>query len=285
VRARIGKRPRNYHLAIAALLGTAAAVVPAVASSETSPTVDAVNTTTGSGIYTEERHSWSPSQVTVMAGGAVTFRNATSVPHGIEWRGAVKPACESTVPVGTTPAASGTEWSGACTFSQAGTYLFYCTVHGPEMTGTVTVDANGTTTVTTTTGPTTTTTTPTGTPAPAPSPESPLTGALEVAKSQRGDAVRGSLGISQAAAGGRLQVDVFAPLASLAKTKRAKTVRVGHLVRSHLSAGRLSFSVRLDAAARRSLRLHRRLALTVRTSVAPLTGKPVTVVRRVVAHG
>jgi plastocyanin len=283
VRARIGKRPRRHHLVIAALLGTAAAVVPAVASSETSPTIDAVNTMTGSGIYSEERHSWSPSQVTVMAGATVTFRNATPVAHGIEWRGAVKPACESTVPVGTTPAASGTEWSGACTFSQAGTYLFYCTVHGPEMTGTITVDANGTTTVTTTTGPTTTT--PTGTTAPAPSPESPLIGALKVAKSQRGDSVRGSLGISQAAAGGRLQIDLFAPPASLAKAKHGKAVRVGHLVRSHLPAGRLSFSVRLAAAARRSLRLHRRLSLTVRTIVVPLAGKPVTVVRRVVAHG
>jgi plastocyanin len=283
VRARIGKRPRRLHLALAALLGTAAAVVPAVASSETSPTVDAVNTTTASGIYTEEHHSWAPSQVAVMAGGTVTFRNATAVAHGIEWRGAVKPSCESTVPVGTTPAASGSEWSGACTFSQAGTYLFYCTVHGPEMSGTVTVDAGGTTTVTTTTAPPAPA--PTGTtPAPS-SPESPLSGAVDVAKSQRGSAVRGSLGISNGAAGGRLQVDVFAPHAALARGKHGKAVRVGHLVRSSLSAGRLSFSVGLAGVARRSLRLHRRLSLTVRIVVAPPVGKPVTVVRRVVAHG
>ncbi len=48
------------------------------------------------------------------------------------------------MPVGTTPAASGTKWSGACTFTQAGTYTFFCTVHGSEMTGTITVNTGGT---------------------------------------------------------------------------------------------------------------------------------------------
>jgi hypothetical protein len=47
------------------------------------------------------------------------------------------------VPVGTTPAASATNWSGSCSFTQAGTYTFFCTVHGSEMTATVTVNGAG----------------------------------------------------------------------------------------------------------------------------------------------
>lgn len=283
MRVRIDKRPGRRHLVLAAAIGAAAAVVPAVASSETSPTVDAVNTTTGTGIYSEERHSWSPSQVTVLAGGTVTFRNATAVPHGVEWRGAVKPTCASTVPVGTTPAASGTNWSGTCTFSEPGTYQFYCTVHGPEMSATITVNANGTTTLATTTNPTTTTTQ-TST-APTPSPESPLAGSPKIAKNQHGVSVRGSLDVSKAGAGGHVEIDLLAQIAALAKVKHANTVRVGRLVRRVLAPGKLYFSVGLDARARRSVRLRRRLALSVRILLTPATGKPVTVVRGVVVHG
>src|SRR5581483_10921762 len=107
-----------------AVLGVALALLPGAASStEPSPTVDAVN----QGLY---GHAWSPSQVAVATGGAVTLRNSTTVPHGVEWVGGpATPTCEKGVPVGTTPAASGKEWSGSCTFSQAGTYTFYCTVH------------------------------------------------------------------------------------------------------------------------------------------------------------
>jgi plastocyanin len=118
---------------LAALLG-----LPALAASEPVPIVEAVNS---GGIY-GTTHSWSPAQVTVASGGAVTFSNQTAVPHGVEWRTAVKPSCEEgagKVPVGTTPSASGTHWSGSCTFAQPGAYTFWCTVHHAEMSGTVTV--------------------------------------------------------------------------------------------------------------------------------------------------
>jgi plastocyanin len=120
------------------MLGVILALLPAVASStEPSPTVDAVN----QGLY---GHSWSPTEVSVATGGSVTLRNSTTVPHGVRWvSGPATPVCDAGVPVGTTTAASGVEWSGSCTFSQAGTYTFYCTVHGPEMTGTVTVSTPG----------------------------------------------------------------------------------------------------------------------------------------------
>jgi plastocyanin len=279
--------PSKRHFVLAAVLGVGVAVLPSIASSEEASTpVDAVNE--GGGVYAEH-HRWSPSQTTVMAVGVVTFRNSTEVPHGVEWRSAIKPTCEEgagKVPVGTTPAASGTKWSGKCTFSQAGTYTFYCTVHGAEMSGTVTVSANGTTTTTTTTPTTTTTTTPT-TPPPS-SEESPLVGsvsqALKLARSQRGGSVKGSLNISKAGAGDRLEIDLFATSASLAKTKHPARIRVGRFVRSSVSAGRMSFVVKLNAKARRALKRHHRLALNVKIMLTPPSGEPFSITRAVVEH-
>jgi plastocyanin len=286
---RRGSFPRKRHFALAAVLGAAMAVLPAIASSEEASTpVDAVNE--GGGVY-PEHHRWSPSQTTVMAVGVVTFRNSTEVPHGVEWIGGpAKPSCEEgagKVPVGTTPAASGTKWSGKCTFSQAGNYTFYCTVHGAEMSGTVIVNPSGTTTTTTTTPTTTTTTTTTTTPTtPVELPSgSPLAGSPSLRSSQRGGNVKGSLDISKAGAGDRLEIDLFAKSASLAKAKRSTRVRVGRLVRGSVSAGQLSFSVKLDARARQALKRHRRLVLTVKIMLTPAHGEPLTVTRAVVEHG
>ncbi len=275
------------YVLLVAVLGLAAAVLPAIASSETSPSIEATNTP-GSGLYAEEHHSWTPSQVSVLAGGVVTFSNSSEVPHGIEWRSALKPTCEEgagKVPVGTTPTVSGTKWSGACTFSQAGTYTFYCTVHGPEMTGTVTVGSNGATTVTTTTTPTAST--PTTTPAPkveAPV-GSPFNGAPSLHANQHGTSVRGSLKISQAGAGGRLEVDLLANGATLEGAMHSKRVTVGRLLRSSVRAGLLPFVVKLDAKSRHALSRRRRLALTVRFVLIPLNGKPTTLIRTVALHG
>jgi plastocyanin len=130
-------RTRTNKLSLALLaLVACAALVPAVAGSVTTP-IEAVNE--GGGVY-GETHRWLPSTETVIAGSVVTFRNSTEVPHGVRWVSApATPECTSGVPVGTTAAASGTKWSGTCTFAQQGTYTFYCTVHGAEMSGTVTV--------------------------------------------------------------------------------------------------------------------------------------------------
>ncbi|MFZ1155172.1 MAG: plastocyanin/azurin family copper-binding protein [Solirubrobacteraceae bacterium] len=140
--------PKRYAL-LAVLLGLVGATLPAIASSEPTP-VDAVNEPV-IGPY-PETHRWSPAQETVIAGEAVTFRNSTEVPHGVEWRSTVKPTCEEgahQVPVGIVGAEkSGTEWSGKCTFSQAGAYTYYCTVHGAAMSGTITVKNPGEPTVT-----------------------------------------------------------------------------------------------------------------------------------------
>ncbi len=139
-----------------------------------------------------------------------------------------------------------------------------------------------------TTSTTTTTTTATSPTTPGePSHGSPLEGgswALKIAGSQRGSTVHGSIKVSQAGSGGRLEVSLFAASASLAKTSHPVRVRVGRLVRSSLKVGSVSFSVPLSTRGKASLRRHRRLALTVKITFKPPHGTAVTLTRVVVVH-
>lgn len=504
-------RSHVRHLPFIALLcGATIALLPSLASSATTASVEALNE--GSGLY-GETHRWSPAQVAVTTnGGKVTFaNNSSAVPHGIVWKsGPGAPACEEgagKVPVGA--GHSGYSWSGACTFTQEGTYSYYCSVHGLAMSGTVYVNAAGalpptatteaatgitengatlrgaidpngqptsyyfnygttagygqktselsvgsdsvnhalsaalnglaagttyhfqiiatyasgastvlggdrtfvtasppgaptasttaaaavgetgatlngqvnpngsattylfnygttssyghttaiasagegatsrevstaltglvpgttyhfqivahnslgdapgldetfttasppppppTTTTTTTTTPTptgtattttATTTAMTSTPPPAAASAgaktaSPLAGsassAIKLASAQHGSSVHGTLDISPAGAGGRLQVDLLAASASLAR-KHAKPVRIGRYLRASLTAGNLSFSVSLDAQAKRALRRHHRLPVTVQITLAPLHGAAFTTTRSVILRG
>ena len=187
-----------------------------------------------------------------------------------------------------------TGWKGTCTFSNAGEYEFESQELFNDGTRNYTkykVIVEGTATGTTPTTPTTTTPTTTTPITPMmpsePSHGSPLEGgskALKLARSQRGSAVRGSLEVSQAGAGGRLEVGLFAARASLAKAGHPAQVRVGQLVRSSLKAGSVSFSVSLSAKGKAALRRHRRLALTVKVTLTPQHGAAVTVTRNVVLH-
>ncbi|MGN6372265.1 MAG: cupredoxin domain-containing protein [Solirubrobacteraceae bacterium] len=279
--------PSKHHILLAVVLGAGVAIVPAAASSETIQTVQATN---GSGLYGEP-HTWSPSQVSVMAGGVVKFSNpSNTIPHGLKFTGGsagATPTCTG-IPKEAEELSGAFHWQGECTFSKPGTYTFICTVHPAEMKGTITVNSDGTTTTTTTepTAPTTTTTTPPTTQPPVE--ESPLAGpvsrALGLAKSQHGGAVRGSVSVSKAGAGGRLEVDLLAQSGLLAKAKHSARVRVGRLVLGSLSTGRVSFSVKLNARARRALARKHRLALTVRIVLTPPSGKALTITRAVVEH-
>jgi plastocyanin len=178
-------RPHKWQLLLVLIFGAALAVLPAIASSETTPTVNAV--VAGSeGIYT--KFAWSPAEVPIVAGGAVQFSTgSTTQPHGIVWKsGPSTPSCATGVPVGEGHFATG--WSGSCTFAQAGTYRYYCSYHGESMSGTITVSAAGTTTTstgsTTATGTTPTTTTPTPV-APTPTSGGRLTRAQKLKKALR----------------------------------------------------------------------------------------------------
>jgi hypothetical protein len=200
--------------------------------------------------------------------------------HGLKFTGGpATPSC-SGVP---TAEAGATSWHGECSFPAAGTYTFICTVHPTEMKGTITVTAGGTTTTTTsTTGGTTQTQSPgsttgststpgAGTPTPA-TPGSPFAGARPLSlygspSSSHARTVRGSLLVSTAGAGGRLEVDVLAARASLARARAAghagRAVLVGKLVRSAVPAGRVAFAVALNGRALKALRTHHRLAVVI----------------------
>lgn len=272
-------RLRRRYLPLAAVLGAAVAVLPAVAASETTPTISAYNEPPPG--YS---HSWMPSTATVGLGGAVVFKNPYSTtPHGLRFTGgtagAPPPSCTG-LPSAAETELGATSWEAKCTFSKSGTYTFVCTVH-PEMTGTITVNPDGTTTTTTTT-PTTTTTTTTPTEPPS---SGPLTNQPLLRSSQRGGTVRGSLNISKAGAGDRLEIDVTATSASLAKVKHPRSVRVGRFVRSSVPTGKVSFAVKLNARARNVLKRRHRLVLTVKIALTPFYGEPTTLTRSVVEHG
>jgi hypothetical protein len=222
------------------------------------------------------------SKVTITAGGEIVFNNNTSTKVNIAWKGSA-PACSPSVPV--SPASPQAPWEGSCKFEQPGTYKFESSTlfdGGPSLNYTmyeVLVEAAGTGAAPT---PTRTPTTPG-----KPSHGSPLEGgskALKLADSQRGSTVHGSLKVSQAGSGGRLEVSLFAAGASLAKAGHPAQVRVGRLVRSSLHAGSVRFSVPLSAKGRAALRRHRRLALTVRITLMPLHGAAATLTRLVVVH-
>ncbi len=279
---------RRIQFPLAAILGVALVVLPAAAGSEGNPTIEAVNR--GGGIYGES-HEWSPATATVNADGVVTIANNTSVEHGVEWVGGPeKPSCSAGIPVGTTPAARGAHWSGTCTFSKPGTYVFYCTVHGPEMTATITVNPNGTTTVTTTNGTTSTTTTTSSGSGQSANPTAgagqgsgavPVSGAslllggerhaLHIPSHQRGTAVHATLSLSSAATGGHLEAQLLARSAALAARVHSE-VRVGKLVRHLVASGPLSISVPLDARARVALHRHGRLSLELELRLTSPSG-------------
>ena len=96
--------------------------------------------------------------------------------------------------------------------------------------------------------------------------------------------MHGTLQIPAADGGARLEIELLAPSASLAKVKRAGGARVGRLVRPSAPAGTVSFTVSLDAAAKRALRHRHKLALTVKIVLTPVYGAAVTVTRGVVVH-
>jgi hypothetical protein len=87
--------------------------------------------------------------------------------------------------------------------------------------------------------------------------------------------VHGSLVVSSAGSGGRLQIELL--------TKGA-AAPAGKLVRSSLHAGKLTFALSLSAKVKAALRRHRRLTLTVKITLTPQHGAAVTVTRGVVVH-
>jgi len=287
-----------------ALLGAAVAVLPALAAStEAKIEVNENCVAANWQCWTIPGANPKPALVTIAPGGVVTFADRTGFAASITWKG-LAPTCSPGVPVSPAPATSG--WEGTCTFEAAGSYqLEDPSMYYPK--ATVEVSPAGTTPISTTTTSSTLTgtsgssTTPSGSGSGpnAPTPGSGTAGAstpagsllagseaaaLALAAAQHGRAVHGSVDVSPAAAGGRLQVQLFALAAALAGAGQASRVQVGSLVRSPLQAGTASFSVALDARARRALRRHGRLALSVKITLIAAHSSSLTITRAVVVH-
>jgi plastocyanin len=95
-------------------------------------------------------YSFSPATLSVPVGTTVTWTNHDAAPHNVVSSGPGGPLHSPTLQ-------QGQSWS--YTFTTAGTFTYYCSIH-PDMTGTVTVTPS----TTPTTGPTPTTTPPTTVP-------------------------------------------------------------------------------------------------------------------------
>jgi len=282
--------------ALAALIGAAVAVLPALAAGPSEAKLE-VN----ENCVEPEWPCWTApgpkpepaSKITIAAGGEVMFTDHATTAAAVVWLGST-PACTGV------PASATTNWEGKCKFEQPGIYKFESSTlfkeDGLDYTKyeiVVEGTATGTTpTMTTSPGGGGTTTSPLspagGGSGSAGAPSSPLVGsaseAVKLARTQHGSSVHGSIKISQAGVGGRLEVDLLASGASPAKAGRSPQMRVGRLVRSSLYAGTTSFTVPLNAKGKATLRRHRRLALNVKITLTPLHGAAVTVTRVVVVQ-
>ena len=82
-----------------------------------------------------------------------------------------------------------------------------------------------------------------------------------------------------------MEIDLLAKGSSLGRGRHSSAVRVGRLLRSTVSAGKVPFAVKLDAAARRALKHLRRLSLTVKVTLTPTQGRTATITYGVQLRG
>lgn len=322
-------RPRTLLLfALAALMGAAVAVLPALAAgtSEAKLEVNENCVELDWPCWANPGSGTPASRVTIAPGGEVKFADNATTAAAVVWTGSA-PACTGV------PTSAMTKWEGACKFEQSGNYKFesstlfddgitnytkYEVVVETAGTGTTTTSTTTTapttttSTIPTTTTPTTTTptaTTPTATTSTQPSGGGAYTGTapsttttpgsmeappppggshplatLALANAQHGDIVRGTVQIPAADSGARLEVELLTQGASPAKAKRSGSSRVGRFVRSSAPAGKVSFAVSLDAAAKSALRHRHKLALTVKIVLTPKHGAAVDLTRSVVVR-
>ncbi len=273
--------------ALAALLGAAVAVLPALAASPSEAKLEVNENCVEPDwpCWATPGSSRPAATVMIASGGTVAFVDQKTAAN-IAWTGTA-PTCEPSVPVAPTPAKTG--WEGKCTFSQPGTYKFESATMFEDSYENykkyeIVVEGSATTTTSTST-PSPTTSTPTSSPTPTgESPTgSPFSGAPTIRSNQRGTTVKGSLQIAKAGGGDRLEIDLIATTASLAKAGHATQV-VGRFVSASVGAGQQSFSVKLDAKARKALKRHHRLALKVKITLAPARGEATSVTRSVTLH-
>jgi plastocyanin len=229
--------------------------------------------------------------VTVAAGASVGFSYPSGfTKHNVVFTDVQPAACTQTAPApsGAVPPlpSSGTApgWSGQCTFNAPGVYKFVCGVHPNVMTGSITVPDPGGGSPPPAPPPGPPPPPPVAPPPPPPPPAAtgPAASALRVTNPQRGFTLRGSVAVRSA--GSRLLARAFARRGALSGGRSTVQVQVGRQLRSSVGPGRVSFSVPINAAARRALRRNSRLAITLRLTVDPATGTTYTAHRTIILH-
>jgi plastocyanin len=291
-------------LALAAAGGITATIAqgvdpPSTASFKTVDFADQFQLVSGSG---------SATSANIVTGGTVSFANSSTETHNVDFEvfGQTGVSCQQAVG-GPSPSSvrfpnlptSGT-WSGACTFTKAGTYSFMCD-HHLGMMGTVVVSdpgaAPGTTTAPVVTATTPVQTVPSGgtptTPAPVtttpagttstPPPTTPTPSAAQtpaavarklafkVVLAQRGSSVRGT--VSGARSSARVKIALTARRGAIGLGGKATApVGVGSLSALTTKDGVLAFAVKLNGKARAALAKRHRLALTVSVTAPPVGG-------------
>ncbi|MGA9284010.1 MAG: hypothetical protein WBV85_01055 [Solirubrobacteraceae bacterium] len=305
--------------ALVALVGAAVAVLPALAAnpSEAKLEVNENCVELDWPCWASTGSSVPASRVTIAPGGEVKFADKATTPATVVWTSSA-PMC-SGIPATAMTGWEGTckfEQEGVYRFesstmfnvSGVANYTKYEVVVETASTTTTTTQTTTTQTTPTTTTPTTTTpttttptaTTPTTTTSTQPyggvptsttpaattpgSTEMPPPGThplatLALASAQHGNTVHGTVQIPAADSGARLEVELLAQGASLAKVKRGGSSRVGRLIRPSAPAGKFSFTVSLDAAAKHALRHHHKLALTVKIVLTPKHGAALILTR------
>jgi plastocyanin len=126
-RPRIGRRALLRHGLLLSAIAAALLSFGAVSGFAADKSVE---TAGSAGTY-----HWQPGATEISTGGSVEFKNSQAIPHGVVFE--APPAAPGCTGV---PSAGSSNWSGSCTFAEAGTYKFYCPVHPLEMKGTITVD-------------------------------------------------------------------------------------------------------------------------------------------------
>jgi plastocyanin len=270
-------KPQKHKPAWVFLAVAMAVLVPTLARV---PTLAHGDASSSSASFIASDYQWraageSSNVVTIAQGQAVAFSYPSGYSeHNADFHGAQPSICTQTAGAGTgsggtpplpsVPTAQG--WSGSCTFNTPGTYTFSCDAHPSEMTGTIHV-------VSASQPPVSTTPTPV-TPGPGPAPTVPPSSApvdslsshsLHLAASQHGTSVHGSLRVAEPRS--RFTVQLLS---------RDTNVKLGQLTKTVAHAGLLHFAVRLSTRGRRTLRAHRRLALSVKLTLTPAGGHTLT---------
>ena len=221
----------------------------------------------------------------VAAGGTVTFSYPSGMSiHNVEFTQAQPTICTQTSgggmgavpPLPSTPTGPG--WAGNCRFDAAGSYAFVCGFHA-FMTGTVQVgDGSGAPPGS-----------PPGTPGTPGTPTTPGTGSpgqtqplsVKIARRQRGTTVRGSVTTTQDNSRLAIKALVSNRLLATTRPRRIRKVSVGSLRKQVAKAGKTSFALKLNRAARRALNRRHRLVVGLRITVTPPSGQATTKTARV----